>query len=56
MLLIATSFSVKKLREEHLKNILNKNTSFKVIRKVQVENEDLLVVCVISNKYFKSSI
>lgn len=39
MLLIATSFSVKKLREEHLKNILNKNTSFKVIRKVQVENE-----------------
>lgn len=39
MLLIATSFSVKKLREEHLKNILNKNTSFKVIRNVQAENE-----------------
>ena len=39
VLLIATSFSSKKLRKEHLKNILNKNASFKVIRKGQVENE-----------------
>lgn len=39
VLLIATSFSSKKLRKEHLKDKLNKNTSFKVIRKGQVENE-----------------
>lgn len=39
VLLIATSFSSKKLRKENLKSILNKNASFKVIRKGQVENE-----------------